>query len=66
MGFTTLTYPMPNNLSKAPMCYTAHVDIPVHTPVALAPYATAQCIAQTCDLTHLVISLMAYTGDDIK
>ena len=33
-----------------PMCVASHVHIPVHTPVALAPFATAQCNAQTSDL----------------
>ena len=49
------------------MCVTSQVHITPDTPVALAtPYATAQCITQTSDLTHPVISLMTYTGDDIE
>ena len=49
------------------MCVTAHVHIPVRTPVALAPpYVKGQCIAhRQVTYAHPVISLMAHTGDDI-
>ena len=36
-----------------------------HPSGPCTPYATDQCITQTSDLTHPVISLMTHTGDDI-
>ena len=60
---------MLNNANpKTLICVAAHVHISVHPPVALAPpYVKAQCIAhRQVTYAQPVISLMAYTGDDIE
>ena len=48
------------------MCVTAHVHIPVHTPLALAPpMQQLNALHRQVTSTHPVISLMNYIGDDI-
>ena len=47
-------------------CCTAHVHIPVHTPVALAPpMQQLNALHRHVTSTHPVVSLMTHTGDDI-
>ena len=47
------------------MCVTAHVHIPVHTPVAHAPHIQQlNALHRHVTCTHPVVSLMTYTGDD--
>ena len=49
------------------MCVTAHVHIPVHTPVAHAPHIQQlNALHRHVTCTHPVVSLMTHTGDDIK
>ena len=49
------------------MCLTAHVHIPVHTPVALAPpMQQLNALYRQVTITHPLISLIAHTGDDIE
>ena len=50
-----------------PMRVSAHVHITTHTPVALAPHIQQiNALNRHVTSTHPVISLMAYTGDDIE
>ena len=47
------------------MCVTAHVHIPVHPPVALAPpVQQLNALHRQLTCTHPEISLMTHTGDD--
>ena len=49
------------------MCVTAHVHIPVHTLVALAPpLQQLNALHRQVTITHPVINLMTYTGDNIE
>ena len=48
------------------MCVTAHVHIPVPTPVAHAPHMKQiNALNRHVTSTHPVVSLMTHTGDDI-
>ena len=49
------------------MCVTAHVHIPVYTPVTHAPpMQQINALLRQVTSTHPVISLMAHTGVDIE
>ena len=51
---------------STPMCFTSHVHITTHTPVAHAPpMQQINALNRHVTITYPVIGLMTYTGDDI-